>query len=72
MDKAGGGKTSLCSHLETTASFKRRHGLEACDLTVQSLTKGRIKLWKVLDIDNGIARKRVCVTEGVVFQILCQ
>lgn len=44
MDKAVGGKTGLCSHLETTASIKRRHGLETCDLTVQSLAEARIKV----------------------------
>lgn len=44
MDKADGGKTGLRSHLETTASMKRRHGLETRDLTVQSLAKARVKV----------------------------
>lgn len=44
MDKADGGKTGLCSHLETIASIKKRHGLETCDLTAQSLAEARIKV----------------------------
>lgn len=42
MDKTDGGKTGPCSHLETTASIKRRHGLESCDLTVRSLAEARL------------------------------
>lgn len=30
------GENGLCSHLETTASIKRRCGLESCNLTVES------------------------------------
>lgn len=44
MDKVDAGKTGLHSHLETTASIKRRHGLETCDLTVRSPAKAGIKL----------------------------
>lgn len=44
MDKVDAGKTGLRSHLETTASIKRHHGLETCDLTVRSLAKARIKV----------------------------
>lgn len=57
MDGADGGKTGLRSHLETTVSIKRRHGLETCDLTVRSLAEARIKAWRVLYIYNGIAFK---------------
>lgn len=44
MDKADRGKTGLRSHLETTASLKRRHGAETCDVSVQSRAKARIKV----------------------------
>lgn len=56
MDGQGGRReTGLRSHLETSASIKRRHGLETCDLTVQSLVEAGIKVWKVLYIYNEIA-----------------
>lgn len=37
MDNADRGESGLCSHLETTTSIKRRHGLESCNLTIESL-----------------------------------
>lgn len=60
MDKADRGKTGLRSHLETTASLKRRHGAETCDVSVQSRAKARIKVWEVLYIYNEIASAVLC------------
>lgn len=57
MDKVDRGKTGLRSHLETTASIRRRHGLETCDLTVRSLAEVRIKVGEGMYIYNGIAFK---------------
>lgn len=46
------GENGLCSHLETTASIKRRRGLESCNLTVESL---ELKVKKCCMFYSGIA-----------------
>lgn len=57
MDKTDRGKTGLCSHLEASTSIKRCHGLETCDLTVQSLPQARIRICKTLYFYSGIGFK---------------